>query len=609
MERSGCLKWAAVLVAIPVVLAGLVMFFGWSAYEAVMPEPAAADLAKSEPLAVRTLDVREEGEEGCSVRVQVFDATGEPMPGVDIEVRGDGDGSRWRALDVTGDRGAVVLEDLDCGDVHVEAYHPTLAAYSRDATLKAGAEALVRLALQDAIEVTGTVTSPDGTAIEGAVIEWRENSIGHTTSDSSGRYAFNLPRHSEQHHTILYLTASAFGFEESTASQHIYPEAHPADTGSRGKQQADTIEVDFSLEPARSIRVHCRGRRNDRCNQTVVMCTAPLLPFGQFCNEDPATGDTVCNCKSWSGGPEHGEVAIRANGVSTLVAPGENDAWLDFRGRGVITGRVEVGGVPTPACQAFAVRVPGGPLDVTTGILSVSDVSCTTDGTITFTGLGDGDWEIVIEAQPSDMDALTYIHPPTSVREGRTTDLGTIEVFSNGAIEGILVDGLTGEPRSGETILAIRPGEGSARSTPMVGQSKGDGTFEIKGLPPGTWTLRSLSAPFGTVDVVVEEGAITDGVELRSSRAPALETNGFSLGMEDGELVVEDVRPGSPADEAGMEPGDRVVTALMGGIDLFDEARKGETALTMTILSHWGGPGITLVLERDGEEVEVPLAW
>jgi predicted metalloprotease with PDZ domain len=110
--------------------------------------------------------------------------------------------------------------------------------------------------------------------------------------------------------------------------------------------------------------------------------------------------------------------------------------------------------------------------------------------------------------------------------------------------------------------------------------------------------------------VTVTEGVVTRGIRITTSDATALDENGFALTTEGGALVVQDVTPGSPAADAGLEPGEEVVGVLLGGFDLSSAMGEDGAEFARAVLGHWDGPGVTLVVRgADGGEEEVPLEW
>ena len=54
--------------------------------------------------------------------------------------------------------------------------------------------------------------------------------------------------------------------------------------------------------------------------------------------------------------------------------------------------------------------------------------------------------------------------------------------------------------------------------------------------------------------------------------------------------------------------GDQVAGVQLAGFELTGIS-GGDTGLARTILGRWDGPGVTLLVEPEGERVEVPLGW
>ena len=131
----------------------------------------------------------------------------------------------------------------------------------------------------------------------------------------------------------------------------------------------------------------------------------------------------------------------------------------------------------------------------------------------------------------------------------------------------------------------------------------------MEGLPPGEWELFHVLSPHVRTTVQVDDGALTDGVVVETSDATTLETNGFSMRSSADGLVVDEVEPGSPAERAGLMPGDAVTGMLLAGFDMSSTLGRDPDKLVQLVLGHWDGPGVTLLVERDGEEHEVELDW
>ena len=383
---------------------------------------------------------------------------------------------------------------------------------------------------------------------------------------------------------LVFLEATAPGFKIS-----------PVNFGEEQIPDGE-LEHDFHLTSSDLVTVFCAGMPDDACTEMLMTCSHPLLPMGEQCHRQ--VGQMMCECPD-------GEVAIRGGGRSVLIGPDDTEAWLDFRDTGSISGRVVASGTPVTGCHVSLMRVPRGLEDISRGLVVAQKANCTLDGTFTLPGLVSGDWELIIQLY--DEEASSRVLTPRHLAVGEHADVGDVEMWAGGGIEGVFIDGLTGEPARGE-ILALRQAGPEERTTPMISEPDGQGGFTIDGLPPGTWRLFSPLSPHESVLVEVEDGAITDGVVVRTSDATALAVNGFELTSQDGALVVDVVREGSPAHDAGLREGDVIVGIEMAGVDLSGIVGEGDD-LVRFILGSWDGPGITLIVEHEGEPLVLPLVW
>lgn len=624
-ERSRRTLWVVLAIAsVPLMFALLV---GFGVYDALRPDAPAPDLRTRTP---RTLQARTDGRSldtrsGCGVVVQAVTAGNTPIDAVTVEVRPqDARDGVWSVVEEGGPAGVISLEDIPCGDVLVQGDHPDLGGPGpAELRLAPGERPDLVLLFLPAVEVTGTVLDPRGNPVAEAAVRLEDDGESVAYTNASGQYSHQV-RVPLLERSILSLNADALGYHPQHERRWLVrddiappePELEP-DTGSPpargfGRMQFEEVEVaagdrltiDFTLDPFREVRVWCAGLPDDLCNDMLVQCTHPLVPMGDGCSHDERTGETICDCNGVDGA-----AAIRGGGKATLVQEGDDEAWLDFRDAGTLTGRVMAGGQPVTKCDVATLRVPNGLEDLPRGIIAAQRGECDVEGRFEIHGVVEGDWELVVEADVQGMGSTMRVLDPTRVRARKTTDVGEVEMLAGGGIEGRVTDGLTGEPRSGAPILAIKHGEGSARSTPFFADIDMDGTFRFEGLPPGEWELSYFLTPHVSTTVTVDDGAITDGVEVETSDATALETNGFSLGVEDGHLAIQEVEPGSPADDAGLLEGDSVEGVLVAGLDIGSHLGEHADQFMQLVLGHWDGPGVTLLVERDGEELEVELDW
>lgn len=94
-------------------------------------------------------------------------------------------------------------------------------------------------------------------------------------------------------------------------------------------------------------------------------------------------------------------------------------------------------------------------------------------------------------------------------------------------------------------------------------------------------------------------GAQADGQQARRAAL------GIRLGMRGQDIIVEEVLPNSPAEEAGLKQGDAIVTF---NDDEFDDLNQFMSAVSETQV----GDEVTLEVQRDGETQEIsitPAAW
>jgi hypothetical protein len=519
------------------------------------------------------LDLRFVVAELCPFTVHVQDESGQPLEyaSVDFSVQ-TGHGSD-NDEEITGPDGQAFFPKAGCGVARVHAHHEGHASKKRRD-------------IDTVVEQDLTVRLVRGIELSGMVLDTLDEPIGlayvsagdaRTSSNKDGTYSMRVDPAE-----MTEVRASAEGFRPSTEALRL-----PAD--------ALDAELDLILEPAREVTVYCAGLPNDSCEGVMpVFCTHPWLPLGPVCEpEDPL----VCECPQ-------GQGAVRGGGQTVGIGPNDEVAWLDFRMGGGIEGRVTRSGEPSP-CMAMATYIPQTMGDMTKGLAIVRVTECDADGNFSIPGLHEGAWMVDLRAG-QDMTGASRQLPFTQVHD-TMVDVGESDFDGGGRITGVVVDGLTGQGKPGEAVVAVDAApENPALPRTATSISTSEGNFVLMGLDDGDYEVFVGSSPFSKVEVSVVDGQNSGELILESRAADLLDEQGFHLITDEaGELVVDTLTDGGLAQEAGLESGDRVEGVILFGMDL--EEQFPDYDLSETVLGSYDGPGVSLKVDRDGQEVVIDL--
>lgn len=541
-------------------------------------EPTVPSTPDDVPVTQDTDSLRFTIPQACPLTVYVVDPDGQPIA-AEVEARVNTSLGWGSTQDLEVPVEGATFASLSCGVATVTARADGFASAQRDDVDTLSYQD-VTLELTDGLWLEGVVTDPDGQPIA----EVEVSAAGEETlTDAAGVYDLLIDP------TRLNLVhAAKEGYQDDSALLRVSPDDEEA-------------FQDFVLSPDRQVTVYCAGLEDDSCADLgLVMCTHPWIPFGEPCNtrDEPVT----CSCPT-------GVAAIRASGEAVRVEPEDTEVWLDFRYDGAIRGRVLADGEAS-SCLATAVFIPEKQADMLTSMSGVRAQSCDPEGRFEFLGLRDGQWMVEITAGAVKRSAGT-----PRIR-GQVEDLGDIELKGGGSITGVVLNGLTGDGKPNVPVSAVQEiagaqsnGLGPDGAMPSLGNafSGPEGSFAIYGLEDGTYNVFTSMNPFDTHSVTIQGGEANTEVELVHGDDDLLKEHGFALVTDDGDLVVDTVDEGGSASAAGLQAGDELTGVLVFGTDPTSVVAGWDEALTTMLLENYSGPGVTLVVERDGAEVEVGL--
>lgn len=431
------------------------------------------------------------------------------------------------------------------------------------------------LVLRSGALLEGVVVDGQGATMAGARVSWRDGLLGDlgasTQTGDDGVFSLAVPTEGN-----LRITARLDGYLDAARSVRLDGSTPPF--------------LELVLERRREVTVWCAGLPDDGCRSAQpIQCTHPLVPWGELCTE--RDGLTVCPCPL-------GPVAIRGGGEAARVEAGAEEAWLDFRHEGGVRGRVVKGGEPV-SCTVTGVRTPEDLTDLPRGFVAIRTATCDEGGLFRLAGLQPGQWRVDVRAEGQELAV-----PPVRV-QGREVDVGDVELDAGGVIRGRVVTGTTGGPAPNQPVVAVCEARDGMTINAMSGV---DGAFVMRGAVDCAWQVLLASRPFNPSVVHVVDGVADGDVTLKTGEARTPERSGFSLRTgDDGALVVGGVAEDGDAADAGLQAGDVVERASVFGVDASELLGLPPDVWTGWVLDQYGGPGVTLTVDREGDAVEVEL--
>lgn len=255
------------------------------------------------------------------------------------------------------------------------------------------------------------------------------------------------------------------------------------------------------------------------------------------------------------------------------VGPGETRAVVQLKQGGLLRGRVQGGG---PAVEGLSVSYESfgrgrQTLEFAGDRYELREVPA---------------GEILVSVQTR--DGRTGEGSATVVA-GQATQLD-LALVQSATLVGRLVDAQTQAPVAGAYA--------SLDGANAVGTESGpDGRFTLSGLQPGEHDLNAFAQPYDTLSrhPVLQPGQTLDLGDLPLTRQkPQPGTIGVSLRGDSAQVSVMFVQPGSPAEQAGIQPGDAVSAVDGLPVQGVDDAR----------VRIRGAPGtqVLLTLSRNGTQ-------
>ena len=593
MKAAHKLVGVGVCVALVVGLWGVAETVGAKPPEPVPAEPAArapSSTVGALPIRTATAEAPEPAFTGeCGVSVRVVDEAGQPVPEVPVEVRLEPREERTGVE--TTSTGVAAWDRVACGTsafVIATAQSGT-RSYVRVSHERIIAGEVVDLELDPGLLVTGVVVDAQGRPIEGAWTGY--DSDGFT--DATGRFTKTVSAQRPS------LTVSAEGFRSTTLGAEDL--GHPTD-------------LRVVLESTRHIRVTCTGGDPACSSISSLGCQGPEVEDGFLslmgCEHLPyidgeAPDYRLCDCPEGVGVVAGGGYEVAFDADTTALT-------IDLAAGARVTGRLLLDGVPAPGRLSLKPAELGVDLSLA-DIFSDLHIEVGPDGRFETRVIPEGAWLLSRFQHPA-------LGPFTIPADGEV-DLGDIHLTSGGSVEGALL----GSVAARQIHSALHVADASAPDVVVMNPlAEPDGTFRASHLSAGTWRIWSPAAPDSVLVVDVEDGVITDGLELSVPDRITVPGAGLVLAFEapadldlmkpgraEVAVTVAEVEAEGPAAEAGVSGGDEVHAWSLPGSPALPEDLEVSAGLHVLHAAHhavYTQPSrFSLVLDEDSEPVEVVI--
>ncbi len=423
---------------------------------------------------------------GMMLAGRVVSPSGNALAGARVQLRAGGPGggfNRYVQTATTDAQGSFRFPEAPRGMARVEAFAEGFGSRSMDFQHSSPTNRIT-LELVAELAMTVRVRDPDGAAVPGAKVMIRPSDPRSPeiegVADEAGVCLLN-----GLGSTDWELRVSAPGYRPA-----IRPNARPG---------AEPIDVTLDPWPCISGRVTLPGKGAVPAGTTVLPLSANarggFVDSGRY-SPTPVAEDgsyTICDLRPGvysvqASAP--GFALSRSDSVRLTLSGNADNVGVELRSGGRLSvkvhakkkpkagTRVALYASPPPPGEEFRTHKTPLPLSPVQPLAKgVTDG----EGLVLFDHLAEGQYWCLI--RPDDL--LSTVEGPTTVREGRTTEMGPIELRPGGRLTGTVTD-QNAKPVRGAVVLLIA--EGSLRG-PIQVEADEEGRWASPLLPPAKYRL------------------------------------------------------------------------------------------------------------------------
>jgi hypothetical protein len=544
---------------------------------------------------------------GATVSGKVLDADGKPVEGAAVTawVAGGGLIPRGYGTDRSAADGAFSIHDLGTGTLRLDASHPDKGGGQLEAALAAGEQKTVELRLAGGATVTGVVRWDDGSPAVDVTVQAMQLPSASTQARTGEGGVFKLTGlgkgtirlFASRKDADLFAGYAQGGPAVKTLT--LEPNEHASGVElvlDRGGKKISGIVLGPDGQPLPGAGVGAKLERSGESQPRVrVMGMGDSAKAfsgadGSFTLEDLSKGSyTVWATHAGLPEAEVRAIAADSSGVRVQFKPAASIA-------GVVVGN---GGKPVTDFS-IAPLSRSGPVEQQRVMAMLGGDRQTVHdptGAFVLSGLAGGSYDISVNAPDGRVGKLSGVE----LADGEQKRGITIAIGKGVTLKGRAVELAAGTPIAGARVMV------TAGAQPISATTDDKGAFQVDGAAPGVASIMIM----GDVGAVVpDQRDVTVGTadldlgSLKLLRANIMSHLAADVGIRannrDGNVTVLTVRPGSPADKAGVKAGEPIAS-----VDGQDVSELGAVAVAYLL---GGAPGTsvkvtlgsrTLTLQRE----------